>query len=427
MKQKTQHDYTERNAKIKAAGKATREKRKSQVGKTHVVKLHLKKYEEEKAKMMFVEAKWLYNDIIAFLKNGKLQDYKLGKTVQHLDKDRNAITSPFLYLSVQQQQEVIQEVSNALRALSTLKSHGRSVGRLKYKMSSYSIGLKQYGSTYYISDKHHAQVQKLGTVRAYGLQDFFNQKGQLKKNRDLTTAKLLRKADGFYLSITYFETKPKQKTKKKIGIDLGIADAVNYSDGRKTGKIWIGETERHRRLQQKLARQVKYSNGWYRTRDLIRIECLKEINQKDDMANKILHDLNSYQVCMQDELLNGWKKKFGKAGQHSILGRVKGKLKMRSDTCVLPAWVPTTKFCRCGALNDWITLGDREIICPSCGVVEDRDTHSANNMIFLSEVVGLGRAEVTREDWMKFVQVDPRSGVRSVQVDAFLEYIKKRY
>ena len=60
-------------------------------------------------------------------------------------------------------------------------------------------------------------------------------------------------------------------------------------------------------------------------------------NIKNDKANKLCHKLQTYkQVVIQDENLRGWHKGgHGKAVQHSILGRVKKKLKTMDNVTVL--------------------------------------------------------------------------------------------
>ena len=51
---------------------------------------------------------------------------------------------------------------------------------------------------------------------------------------------------------------------------------------------------------------------------------------------------------------------------------------------MLDKWIPTTKLCpKCGKLLD-LNLADRTITC-ECGHVEDRDVHSAKNMIFIAK------------------------------------------
>jgi transposase len=66
----------------------------------------------------------------------------------------------------------------------------------------------------------------------------------------------------------------------------------------------------------------------------------------------------------------------------SYLGTIKAKLKSLESITMLRQSEPTTQLCpSCGALNKH-TLNMRTYSC-SCGYSDDRDTHSAKNMIFI--------------------------------------------
>ena len=108
-------------------------------------------------------------------------------------------------------------------------------------------------------------------------------------------------------------------------------------------------------------------------------------NIKNDKANKLCHRLQTYkQVVIQDENLRGWHKGgHGKAVQHSILGRVKKKLKTMDNVTVLSRFAPTTKLCfHCGELHNEIRVWDRVFRC-DCGVCMDRDIHAAQCMVWM--------------------------------------------
>ena len=89
-------------------------------------------------------------------------------------------------------------------------------------------------------------------------------------------------------------------------------------------------------------------------------------------------------MVIQDENLRGWHKGgHGKAVQHSILGRVKKKLKTMSNVHVLSRFAPTTKLCfHCGKKHDESKLRDRVFHC-DCGVCCDRDIHAAQCMVWM--------------------------------------------
>ena len=63
---------------------------------------------------------------------------------------------------------------------------------------------------------------------------------------------------------------------------------------------------------------------------------------------------------------------------------VKAKLKTLPQTVILDKWIPTTKLCpKCGRKHS-ISLDERTYVC-ECGYSEDRDIHSARNMIHIAK------------------------------------------
>lgn len=91
-------------------------------------------------------------------------------------------------------------------------------------------------------------------------------------------------------------------------------------------------------------------------------------------------------MVIQDENLRGWQRGgHGKAVQHSILGRVKKKLKTMDNVHVLSRFAPTTKLCfHCGEVHNEIKVWDRVFRC-DCGVCMDRDIHAAQCMVWMFE------------------------------------------
>lgn len=122
------------------------------------------------------------------------------------------------------------------------------------------------------------------------------------------------------------------------------------------------------------------------TISLLRKEYAHLNNKKNDISNKIVHDIlkDASIVVMQDEQIKHWvNEKTSSKIHHSILGRLKSRLVRHDKVVVLSKWLPTTKYCyKCGTLNETLTLNDRIFICPCCSNTEDIDIHAANNMIY---------------------------------------------
>ena len=81
-----------KNTRIREKSKETKQKRKRQICRVYRVKIdisHLNEAQILRLKMLFVEAKWLYNNILTFSNNHDINDYDIKtRTVQGLDKDR---------------------------------------------------------------------------------------------------------------------------------------------------------------------------------------------------------------------------------------------------------------------------------------------------------------------------------------------------
>ncbi len=383
----TQEQILERNKLIGENGKRTREKRKTQDCKTFRFKIdwnRLNEHQKECLKMMFVEAKWIYNYIIS-QEDIKSIDYKSLSTIIRKDKDKNDIITQIQYLGSSIKQELIAQVLNQIKGLSVLKKKGHKVGKLRYKSEINSIKLKQYNVTHYLKGRNKIKIQGIHDPLPFlGM----NQLRKYKDNIDYTTANLVYDGINYYVCLTCFIDKDNTEYKRKnsiIGIDLGIKDTVTCSDGTKFN-ISIGESEKLKKLQRKLEGQIKGSNNRYKTIKKIRKEYIHITNKKNDVANKVVHNLLSIAdiIVMQDEQIESWRQTTNSTDkiQHSILGRIKSKLSYSDRVVILDKWFPTTKYCsNCGNMLS-LELNERIYECPVCKKKEDRDIHAANNMVY---------------------------------------------
>jgi len=410
----------EKNSNIKKSMQETLERRSLQqcfVYKVKIDESRLNKKQKEQLKMLFVEAKWLYNDILNYSKENNISTYDTKcKTVNILNKDREIETRELKTIGSQMKQSVVADILASLKGLKVLKAHGKRIGWLKYKSEYKSLTLKQYGTTYKILTKNKMKIQNVsGKIKVNGLEQFVNN-----PDIEFANAKILNTPTGYYVAVTCFKFKDKIKEKpfigEEIGVDMGIKDHITLSNGEKINST-VEETERLKRLQRKLFKCKKGSNNRRKVVHLIQKEYQKISNRKNDAANKLVAYILSYEhVYMQDESLAAWKKfNFGKQVQHSILGRVKAKLVNHPRVEVLDKWAPTTKYCpKCGNINKDITLKDRIYTCPICGYQEDRDVHSAQNMITMIKIiknqinlVPAGRREFKPVETMKSVVDEP--------------------
>jgi putative transposase len=375
----------ERNKLIGENGLKTRMKRAKQICKTFRFKIdynNLNKQQKEHIKMLFIEAKWIYNylisqdDIYSF-------NYKDLNQVTHKDKNRNDIVSDIQYVRSSVKQELITQIINQIKGLSKLKKKGHKVGKLRFKSEFNSIKLKQYNVT------HSLRGNKF---KIQGIKDLIRVRGieQLAKykNIDYTTANLLYDGINYYIALTCFIDKDNAEKQYKndiVGIDMGVSTSLTLSDGIKYD-ISIEESDRLKKLQAKLVSKQKGSNNRYKLIKKIRKEYIHISNKKNDISNKIVHSIlnDNKIIVIQDEQISEWRQDglSGSKIQHSILGRIKSKLINNDRTIILDKWFPTTKYCRhCGSKVE-LELKDRIFECPKCKIKEDRDIHAANNMIY---------------------------------------------
>ena len=341
--------------------------------------------------MLFVEAKWVYNDIINHLQDNELSTWDDKKTsVTVKQKDGSLVERTLCYFKSAMMQGMKSKVGDDLSSLKEKKKKGYKVGKLKFKSSCNSIPLKQFGNTHRIKSLSKVGIVGIkGNFRVHGLEQFADN-----PNSEIANAKLLKKPDGYYIHWTVYIFKNKlpviQKSDEVIGVDFGCGTSFTFSDGHKED-FKLKEPDCLKKLQKSLSRKKRYekdkkhSNRYRSVQRKLERAYQHLANIKNDKANKLCHKLQTYkQVVIQDENLRGWHKGgHGKAVQHSILGRVKKKLKTMSNVHVLSRFAPTTKLCfHCGKKHDEIKLRDRVFHC-DCGVCCDRDIHAAQCMVWM--------------------------------------------
>lgn len=386
----------EQIAKTRKATKERRTKMKCQVFHLKISTNKSSKKAQNDLKQVFNQAKWVRNHILSL---EKVDDYKPAKTIS-VKTPNGYETRELNLLGSQVKQSVYDQVKSDIKALSASKNRGRKVGKLKFVREIKSLNLKQYGSTYRFD-------KKMTRVKIQGLPNWYWIRGteQFKKldNYELANAKLLKKADGYYLGITVYSTPVVQKVdnlKESIGIDFGVKTHFTLSDGREFN-VRIVETERLKRLQRKLSRQNKGSNNYHKTRALIQKEYLKLSYLKDEAANKFVSGLlkEAKTIYFQDDNFNSWKKKNslargGRTIQYSVLGRVKQKMLRNDRFKKVDRFAVTTKTCVCGVRNEGLSLNDRWFDCSKCGYSAPRDVHAADNMKNFYSPVECGSALV---------------------------------
>lgn len=175
---------------------------------------------------------------------------------------------------------------------------------------------------------------------------------------------------------------------------MGIKDNIILSNGEKLN-CSIGESERIKKLQKKLARSKKGSKNRKKLCLKLQKANSKITNKKKEFINQLVHklDVNYDLIVWQNELISKWKKSklrgFGRKIQYSCLGMFKSKLQQHlkeepNRYIQLDSKYPTTQLCPvCGSLNKHSL--DKRIYKCNCGYSQDRDIHSAKNMLVFTK------------------------------------------
>ena len=375
--------------KSRAETDARRKLQVCKVFETKVDKSRLKNTTIEQLERAFLEAKWLYNYLVALSQDADFLfdlDCQKLKEVKVLNKDKEWETRELKILKTHSKGEIWNRFKTNIKSLAALKKNGYEIGRLKFKSEVNSIPFSS----------GDAEVKTANKIKLPGIKQWIPVKG-LKRILDIegieiANATLIRRCGDYYINLTTFQFKDrisKENNGQSIAIDFGVKNSFTLSDGR-TFNYSFEETERMKRLQQKLSRQKKGSNNRRKTKEKLKKAYQKLSNKKKDAANKFVVMISHYnRVCIQDEQLDSWKVEGSRARfnskriQHSILGLTKSKLINLPQTVVLEKWIPTTQWCHvCG--NKTKTTGS-VFNCSNCGDSGDRDVHAAKNMLFILE------------------------------------------
>ena len=356
----------------------TREKRKTQTCKVFELKLdssHLSKRKSNYLKKLFLEAKWLYNDILS-TKDVFKYDTK-PNIVEVLNKDKVKEKREMFFLSSQMKQAVKQKIEYAIKSLSSKKKKSKNkqrIGRLKFTSNYKSLVMNQYNMTYrFLQKGKYVKFQKCKyKFKISGYQ-------QIPGNAEFVNATLTYRHNDYYLKVTTYVPKEELLCEGVIGIDFGLKDALTLSTGEKF-KLKIPENKRLRKCSRRLKKRVKRSSNYFKMKNMMNKEYHKLTNKKKDKKNKIVSKIiNKYKVVIcQDESIKAWHHgNYGKSVQHSLLGGIMRDLERKSHTFIkVDRFFTSTQLCPECCNKKKLTLKERIYNC-SCGYQEDRDTKSA--------------------------------------------------
>jgi len=201
-------------------------------------------------------------------------------------------------------------------------------------------------------------------------------------------------ANRYFVSILVTEEiKSLPVVNKMVGLDLGIKSMVALSTGEIVGnpKYFAKDEKKLARAQRRHARKKKGSKNRQKARlKVAKIHARVADRRRDyqhKLSTRIVHE--NQVVCVESLAVKNMVKNHSLAKAISDVGwgefirQLEYKARWYGRTLVkIDQWYPSSKTCHaCKHVLDSLPLERREWVCPACGVVHDRDTNAALNVL----------------------------------------------
>lgn len=221
------------------------------------------------------------------------------------------------------------------------------------------------------------------------------------KPENISSLTISRDPSGrYFVSLTTeFEPEILSGTTNKVGVDLGVKDVVVTSDGYKSGspKLIKKHEKKLAYLQRKLSKKQRGSSNYNKLQRKIAKVHAKIGDSRRDFLHKLSRKLvNENQVIAFEDLnVRGMMKNrklskaIGDIGMYELKRQVRYKSEWSGRTFVeINRFYPSSKrMSCCGYVLDRLSLSERTVVCPECGVIHDRDVNAAKNILAAGQAV----------------------------------------
>ena len=201
-------------------------------------------------------------------------------------------------------------------------------------------------------------------------------------------------ANRYFVSILVADDiKPLPMVKKMVGLDLGITSMVALSSGESVGnpRYFAKDEKRLAKAQRRLAKKKKGSKNRNKARlKVAKIHARIADRRRDyqhKLSTRIAHE--NQVICVESLAVKNMVKNHSLAKAISDVGwgefvrQLEYKSQWYGRTLIkIDRFYPSSKTCHaCKHVLDSLLLDIREWVCPACGVVHDRDTNAALNIL----------------------------------------------
>jgi putative transposase len=262
------------------------------------------------------------------------------------------------------------------------KKRKKKLGRCQFKKKTDKQSLRLPNQKFKLVG-NRLQLEKLGKIK------IVVDRIPLGKFMSVTVSKT--KTGEYYASILMEEEiQPKEKTNKKVGIDLGLKALVTTSDGLQV-KSFVNNQNKIKHLQRHFARKKKDSRRYNQLK--LKIARLYE---KDARRRSWLnHNIASYMVAHYDEIIMEDLNVSGMMKNHKLAGSIQkaswadlvNKIDYKCNfygkkLTKINRFYPSSKTCsNCGCVKEELSLSERVYSCTDCGFSIDRDHNAAINIL----------------------------------------------
>jgi putative transposase len=267
-----------------------------------------------------------------------------------------------------------------------------SKGYPKFQHDNRSVEYKQTGWRLLPDGKHITFTDGcgIGCVRLVGNNQ---QKIEAFPIKQIKRVRIIQRADGYYCQFVVQAAREvvHQPTGKQVGIDVGLKAFLTDSEGNtiENPRHYRKAEKRLKRLHRRVSRKHKQSQNRKKARKQLAKGYLKVARQREDFARKTAnalissHDLIAYEHLQIRNIVKnrhlaksihdaGW-------GQFMRWVRYYGQVHGVPVIAVEPQY--TTENCSECHTQVKKSLSVRTHICPSCGLVLDRDENAARNIL----------------------------------------------
>jgi putative transposase len=201
-------------------------------------------------------------------------------------------------------------------------------------------------------------------------------------------------AGRYFVSILIAEhIQPLPVTPKMVGLDLGIKSMVALSTGETVGNpgYFAKDEKQLAKAQRRHARKKKGSKNRHKARLKVATIHARISDRRRDyqhkLSTRIVHE--NQVICVESLAVKNMVKNHSLAKAISDVGwgefvrQLEYKSKWYGRTLIkIDRFYPSSKTCSaCQHVLDSLPLDRREWVCPECGVLHDRDTNAARNIL----------------------------------------------